>query len=391
MNTYTLEGALNTNEPDTIELLGAPNAIAHSITGTLRLTVNRPLQLKQLNVSFVGEVYVSHSTSVASLSSYRVNTCRVEKELLREPTQFQPGEHLLPFELSIPGDVASTVGNRLRSDTLLWEYLLISTATPSGLFHRRKVHSLPVQVKRLLVQPSHQEHTRFGSKRPDAIECSILAPKFVNTKEPRIPVRINMHPLNMTYIVKEILVRVVQLEKIEFDLSNPGALPVWPPGFEGEQIVLSSAREKPPPVIKGETSKDISSLVSIQNPNQETSMADWGREQPIELEVDLLTKNIQPSETLDWLQVSHAIRITIIFSVPTIKQMIIMAPFQLGRVLEAPLPAWIDQTPPGDLRPPVYGSDEGLSMLLDSNTNDLPPEYEFEDNTPQSSTEKNDL
>jgi hypothetical protein len=54
--SFTVQTSLDTKVPNVIELLGPPSAtVVHQISGTLRLQVQKAIQLKQLAVTFVGE------------------------------------------------------------------------------------------------------------------------------------------------------------------------------------------------------------------------------------------------------------------------------------------------------------------------------------------------
>jgi len=54
--SYTVQTTLDTKVPNVIELLGPPSAtVIHQISGTLRLQVQKAIQLKQLSITFVGE------------------------------------------------------------------------------------------------------------------------------------------------------------------------------------------------------------------------------------------------------------------------------------------------------------------------------------------------
>ena len=54
--SFTVQTSLDTKVPNVIELLGPPSAtVVHQISGSLRLQVQKALQLKQLSVTFVGE------------------------------------------------------------------------------------------------------------------------------------------------------------------------------------------------------------------------------------------------------------------------------------------------------------------------------------------------
>ncbi|KAG0215814.1 hypothetical protein BGX28_008125 [Mortierella sp. GBA30] len=419
MSSFTLETTLDTKEPDVIELLGSPSAtVQHQISGTLRLNVQKAIQFKQLSVTLVGEAYVHYHTAVVTVKSDAVNICRAECNAIDTPTVYQPGEHLLPFTLSIPGDLAATDPSKLKSDTLLWDYELISCGVPAGLFVRRKVIRQTITLKRLHVPPSETASVRYGAKRRDEIECSMFAPKFLSTLDTKVPLSVYLHPYSNAYRVKEILATAIQTEKITFDSktidgSLNGLRSMIPNSQDRDPLAPERYRNTSGPLVNTDNARIISQTLTIPNPDQAEFTTAWGREQAIDFELDLITSDMIPSESLEWLKVSHGVRFTVVFADPAIRNLVVIAPFQLGNVLQE---LWSLQgaAAPDGLTPPDYGVDDDHSTLLDSNTSrmarqqlhhetyperepivvpdlanyDLPPVYEHEEERPQPYSEK---
>jgi len=129
--------------------------------------------------------------------------------------------------------------------------------------------------------------------------------------------------------------------------------------------------------------------------------AAWGREHPVELELNVLPNELVASESLDWVKITHGVRFTIEFADSTVRNLVVMAPILVVNILEEP---WSLQAEPDGSKPPGYGDEE--SVLLDSNTsrvsrqelhralyperaalvpdlaNDLPPMYDYVDEKP---------
>lgn len=157
------------------------------------------------------------------------------------------------------------------------------------------------------------------------------------------------------------------------------------------------------PTASSNTAKAISKSTVVANPDQEECTTRWGREQTIDVVLDLELKEILPSESLDWIQVSHKVRFTIVFADSKVRNLVVLAPFQIGHFLQESLSY---QPIPAGLTPPDYSVNDDQSTLLDSNitrtsrqqlrydhypergpvlpdlAEDLPPVYEGEDRRP---------
>lgn len=167
------------------------------------------------------------------------------------------------------------------------------------------------------------------------------------------------------------------------------------------------------PLVKTDNARVISQTTTVRNPDQQDFTTTWGREHPIDLELDLISDEIIPSESLEWVKVGHGVRFTVVFADPAVRNLVVMAPFQLGNVLEE---LWSLQgaAAPDGVTPPDYGVDDDHSTLLDSNTSrmvtrqelhreqyperepiivpdlgdDLPPVYDHEEEGPVPYSEK---
>ncbi|CAO3573152.1 unnamed protein product [Mortierella alpina] len=421
MNHFTVDAVLDTKEPFVIELLGPANpSVRHQISGTLHLNVQKAVQLKQLSVSFVGEASVAYNNTVVSVRSDGVSICRVEFNAIETPTLYQPGEHSVPFLLSIPGDLAAIDSSKLKTDTLLWAYDLVACGVPVGLFTRRKVAHHPITLKRLHVPPSDTASVRYGAKRPGEIECSMYAPKFLSTLDTKVHLSVYLHPHSTAYRVKEIIASAIQTEKIAFSSSAVDG------SFNGLRNMIPTTQDTVPvsplaplkqksvdPLVKTDNARVISQITTVRNPDQQDFTTAWGREHPIDLELDLIPDEIIPSESLEWVKVGHGVRFTVVFADPAVRNLVVMAPFQLGNVLQE---LWSLQgaAAPDGITPPDYGVDDDHSTLLDSNTSrmvtrqelhrdqyperepivvpdlegDLPPVYDHEEEGPVPYSEK---
>ncbi|KAF9104872.1 hypothetical protein BGX27_009917 [Mortierella sp. AM989] len=401
--SFSLETTLDTKVPKVIEFLGPPSsAVQHEITGTILMRVQKAVVIKQLEVVFNAEANANYRLNLTNVRTDTICLHRVENNLLNAPVQYQPGEHTFPFRLSLPGDLATTDAQRLKSDAFLWAYELVTSCVPSGLFSRRKVIRQPLTLRRVHVPPSDTSSVRYGAKRAGEFECSLYLPKYVTSQESKMGLRAFLHPLSRSHKVKEILAQAIQSEKLNFDVEAAlRAQPNTPP-----QMINYQINECPPVIV--DVAKSISEVFTIPNPDQEECATEWGREIPIEFEISLEMQDILPSEKLEWLKVSHGIRFTMVFADSTIRPLVVMAPFQVVDIIDG---LWTTPPPEG-LTPPDYSLGDDHSTLLDSNTSrmarqqlqsqlyperepvvpdladDLPPVYDYEQERPTRYSEK---
>ncbi|KAF9177926.1 hypothetical protein BGZ51_008279 [Haplosporangium sp. Z 767] len=367
MNTFTLEATLDTKEANTIEFLGFPSTtVQHQISGTLRLHVQKAVQLKELSVAFIGETRTNILSTVVAVRTDAMCICRVESQVVGTSTLYQPGDYSFPFNLTLPGDLATTDSTKLKSDSLIWGYDLVAYGTPAGLFARRKIVYKPIILKRLHVPPSDISNARYSAKRPNEFECSLYAPKFVSSDETKLHLSLYLHPYTRAHRVKEIFATAIQSELISFDhkameRTAPGLSELDPIANNNDPLRIEEHRS----LMKIDNAKVISNTATVMNPDQEDFTVAWGRECAVDLELDLMRDGMLPSETLEWLKIYHRIRFTIVFADPKIRDLVVMAPFQIANILQE---LWSLQSAPDGLTPPDYGVDNDNSTLLDSNT-----------------------
>ncbi|KAG0044956.1 hypothetical protein BGZ83_009764 [Gryganskiella cystojenkinii] len=418
MSSFILEATLDTKTPKVIELLGpASSQIQHQVAGTLTLVVTKPLQFKQLSVTFYGEASVTYNTTAVSVKSDATPVCNVDYQVIEVPTQYLPGTYSFPFVLSLPGDLAATDSTKLQGGSLAWHYELQTCGIPIGLFARRKTVRERIMLKRVQVEPSDNSDVRFSGKRAGQFECSFYGPKFVSCQDHKVHVRAFLHPYGPDYRVKEIVATAVQIEHINFhskaaeeSLNN---LRRVMPKDQGDDLMAPTKyqRESTQALVKTDHTKPVSKTTTVLNPDQEEFSSSWGREHPVEFEVDLIPEDMMPDEDVGWLKLSHGVRITINFADPKIKSLTVVAPFQAGSVLEEVWSLQVNTTVTG-AKPPDYGVDNDHSTLLDSNTSritrselfreaypereplvpdladDLPPIYEHDRDQPVPYSEK---
>ncbi|KAG0312578.1 hypothetical protein BG000_006195, partial [Podila horticola] len=303
-------------------------------------------------------------------------------------------------------NLATTDSSKLKAGTFFWGYDLITCAVPVGLFARRKVSRQTVKVKRVTVQPSETADVRFGAKRAGEFECSLYAPKVVNTTQNTIHASIYLHPFSQKHRVKGIQAIVIQTEKVEFDSkvieNSIGNLRGFMPNPKDVDSINTKSMERAP-LAKSNDAKPISKTVTVPNPDYESFTTAWGRECPVELEIELIPGELLPSEELPWISVAHGIRFTINFADPAVKPLNVMAPFTAANILDE---LWSLQDSHDGITPPDYGEEVDHSTLLDSNTSrvsratihhevyperepvvpdladDLPPNYDNEEECP---------
>ncbi|KAG0254333.1 hypothetical protein DFQ27_006909 [Actinomortierella ambigua] len=417
--SFTSTLTLNVKDPFTIEFLGNPSRVMHNVTGVVHLNVQRAVTLKSASVSFVGEVYR------VLLPAY----IRTDSELLTKITYdipeatgvFQPGTHDFPFTLALPGVIATTNRDKLQPVELFWGYTIQTSFTPAGLFARRKLAKYPVTLVRKQIRPSDESLLRFSAKRLDEFDVTVMVPRMVGTRDARATILVFMHPYQPTHRVRNIQVKVIQIEKIEYNEVRRVAT------FQASSGISSSSLSVLDPVSLGFVNReysvgavqstrlqDLSTVATIDNPDQEEFTGAWGREHPIEVELQFLPDaDISPAEEGLFFKISHAFQVTVHFVDPAIRSMSVNAPFVAGDILEI-LPGHLmystedfernmASTSPSSstasgtgaragattrassgsgsasaspstlqrLPPPDYGEDEASSTLLDANTGRL--------------------
>src|SRR5690349_9588324 len=137
--------------------------------------------------------FIKFGKAVLSVKSEPINIDRVEHILLTSPTHYLPGEYTLPFQLDIPGDIATTDSSSLLQSSISWEYFLVSSWTPVGLMSRRKEFRKKLWMRRVQVEPSSIAFSQFGASRDGQIDCSIHTSKFVALGQERLRVKLYMH------------------------------------------------------------------------------------------------------------------------------------------------------------------------------------------------------
>ncbi|KAF9437493.1 hypothetical protein BGZ76_000487 [Entomortierella beljakovae] len=388
--SFSVETILDTKIPYVVDLLGPPSSsIHHDLTGTVRLSVQKPTQLKQLFVILNGEA----NTNIPTIHGARtdaITLCRIEQQLISSPTLYQPGEYSFQLRISIPGNLPTVDPSRLRTDTFLWSYEFVTSCVPSGLFLRRKVIRRPLTLQRVHVPPSETPSIRYGARRLGNFECSLYVPKVISLKDKKIDIQAFLHPFNDTHKIKEIVVQAIQTEKIDYDVEKALRAQARVPAFQQADEC---------PIVKTKDIKNISQVLTIKNPDQEEFCAEWGREHAVESELLLETKYMLPCETLDWLEVSHGVRFTVVFADSSVRPLVVVSPLQIINIIED---VWSTLPVPEGMTPPDYGIEDGSSTLLDSNTSrvssqqlhaeyyperelivpdlvdDLPPVYDYE-------------
>ncbi|KAF9402135.1 hypothetical protein BGZ76_007372, partial [Entomortierella beljakovae] len=153
-----------------------------------------------------------------------------------------------------------------------------------------------------------------------------------------------------------------------------------------------SGRKKyksPKPLVDTQHVKVVSQLAAVINPKTHLlseSLVVSNDCQDLELEI--LSDAILPSETTLWIQIKHAIKFSVVFSNPLIKPFVVRAPVSVGWISNIDQILDAQTNGPfiyGNSMLPAYGDDMNQSTLLDSNDTDLsqayhpdlPPVYEL--------------
>ncbi|KAG0054877.1 hypothetical protein BGZ83_010215 [Gryganskiella cystojenkinii] len=391
---FTIEATLDSREPFTIDLLGTPSAVMRELTGKIRLVVQKPMQLKQITASFIGQgyVYISLGNSKLTVKSEPMNIDRTDHQLLQTTTLYQPGEYIFPFQLNIPTDIVTTDTSKVRPHNLILEYFLTASAQPAGLLSRKKEWRQKLTIQRVHVEQSRAANSLFSAKRENVIECSMYAPKFLRLGQDSVSLSVHMHAFSRKYRVQKISVQLLQHNWINLELESNA------PKCRGKRFIPpSDPKYSKTPVSQGRRAETIthsynvspvSDLVVVKNPTPGCSEA-WGRESPIEIVLKLEPEQMQPSEVLTWLKIVHVVEITVHFRAGDKERpMIVKTPLVVGRVVDdsywtdhvlwelgadefAQMQSEIEQKTQRSWLPemlPEYGQDVADTTLLDSNT-----------------------
>ncbi|KAK3807400.1 MAG: hypothetical protein J3R72DRAFT_499474 [Linnemannia gamsii] len=355
MNSYTIETVLETREPGVIELFGNAPGVVHRVSGVLHLHVEKTIHLKELSVVFLCEAVVGYNSTVISTSSDPMTIYKNQFDALHStsltsptsntPTEFLPGEYTFPFQIGIPSDLSTTDATRLISREFIWMYHLTTTAVPasvtkgttfSSLFQKRKTIHMPL----------------------------VLRKSVMNVTQTIVPVMVQLKAIGGKgnggkgkFWVKEIEAQAMQTEKIihnspEAFQSLEGLRRIIPTAIhtdpEASQKAIKKAaaaaaaaasnasstttsssssgtpthHKTPQSMINTTHTKLISNLVTISNPNQYLPGSYSSPDQYSQtFELDLTAgeekgnggRDVLPSETLPWVQISHAVRFKVVF------------------------------------------------------------------------------
>lgn len=148
--------------------------------------------------------------SKLKVRSEPIPTDRIDAAVLNEPTFFLAGEYTFPFHLTMPTDIPTTDVSKIPPHSLAVEYYLIATAVPTGLLSRKKEWKKRLTIKRVHVEQSSVANSLFGAKRPDKIECSMYAPKFIQFGRDSVVLNVFMHAYSQQNRVKKIEVKMIQ-------------------------------------------------------------------------------------------------------------------------------------------------------------------------------------
>ncbi|KAF9123666.1 hypothetical protein BGW39_008795 [Mortierella sp. 14UC] len=292
------------------------------------------------------------------------------------PTEFLPGAYTFPFQIAIPSDLSATDSTKLISQEFSWAYHLTTTAvlasvakgiTFTSLFQKRKTIQQPLTLRRVVLDPSRGSSSvrsnagRKGERVEDGeFKAAIFVPQVVNIKQTIVPVTVQLMALGgrgrdekkkSEFWVKEIQAQAIQTEKImhtstEVYQSMAGMRSKYPLGIVNDPMAtkkykkpakqylqqLPSMDNPDATFTRGSTgqaaminavhTKLISNLVTITDPNQflegiHTYPEEYS--QTFELDLTAGTRNgnggkeALPSERLSWMEISHAIKLRVVF------------------------------------------------------------------------------
>ncbi|KAF9931409.1 hypothetical protein FBU30_010245 [Linnemannia zychae] len=279
MNSYTIDTVLDTREPGVIELFGNAPGVVHKVSGVVNLHVEKTIHLKEISVVFVCEAVVGYRSTVISTSSDPMTIYKNQFDAISSSTEYIPGDYTFPFQLAIPSDLSTTDSTKLISQEFIWMYHLTTTAVPAhitrgttitSLFQKRKTIQQPLVLRKIVVDPSGGNSTRFNAKREGPageggdFRMVIYVPQVVNVRQSIVPIKVLMKASDGNgngrigtdrkgrFLVKEIQAQMIQTEKIihnspEAYESMEGLRRTIPIGIQDDPMALKKHRKPSSP------------------------------------------------------------------------------------------------------------------------------------------------
>ncbi|KAF9900335.1 hypothetical protein EC991_007468 [Linnemannia zychae] len=397
MNSYTIETVLDTREPGVIEIFGNAPGVVHKVNGVLHLHVDKTIHLKELSVVFICEGVVGYNSEVVSTSSDPMTIYKNHFDAIpasSAPKEFLPGTYTFPLQIAIPSDLSTTDSTKLISQDFIWVYHLTTIAVPasitkgttfSSLFQKRKTVHMPLVLRKAVIDPSGGNSFRCAAGRKADREedgefrAVIFVPQIVNVKQTIVPVTVQLRAIGgkegkkSKFWVKEIEAQAIQTEKIihnspEAFEAMAGLRLTIPTCIYTDPMATSKSIKKaaaaaastntsttspganlnaPQSLINTTQSKLVSNLVAIANPKQyQRGVHTAPEEYSQTFELDLKAgeekgnggREVLPSETLPWVQISHAIKFKVVFEGEHgrggQKPLVVRAPLKIAHICE---------------------------------------------------------
>lgn len=282
-------------------------------------------------------------------------------QLIDKSTEFQPGPYSYPFQFDIPGDLVTIDSTRLEDKGTYWRYSLIANAQPSSRLTRkmmevkkdlllRRVHVPPPSIS--LLSSLTDNLIQYVVGRKGDIKCSVLAPKVVAMDDLQakviLEVKMNLHPATDSHQVAEVQVKAVQKEQIRAHRNT---------FISGKSRLFKELSAEEEMKWKGDEMfgggafmdvmcnvsalKDISKEVVLKNPfegdGENSSAINWGRDLALDIEIELDTQAMIPSECLNWIQLTHLFTFQIVFKDKALKPVTANVPFRYLKFVEQDL------------------------------------------------------
>ncbi|KAF9351212.1 hypothetical protein BGX26_010737 [Mortierella sp. AD094] len=223
----------------------------------------------------------------------------------------------------------------------IWGYELITLGEPSKPSKTcpRQLLRQPLVLKRVHLPPTPATAV-FRIARPNVLECAIKLPKMVSIKDSKVKLSINLHPRGEKFTgVRKIALEGFQTEESNFQYGNliPGLRRFWtmqPTVLFPEDMTRPGIVITDPPHCMGKSQRIFTKHTTISNPNKKAAIATWGCDSPIEYELEINLKHLIPTETVEWLKITHGIRLTFSFIDSTINPMMFTAPIAFGNIVQ---------------------------------------------------------
>ncbi|KAF9437494.1 hypothetical protein BGZ76_000488 [Entomortierella beljakovae] len=322
---YTFDIELYTDQPFVIEIERESNQ-PQTISGRIVLEINKPETFKLATLAIHGQVGVALNIDTKP-SIVHEHLVEVATDLVAANDtdgsgyiEFdEPGTQYLPFRIDLPrpNELPPTLINKLDTPYIDWKYEIHATLQRNSLFSRPTVVKRDLTLRRAIPRPENAMHS-VKTDIPNQFKSHISAPTSIHLGQEALSVSVDLKARHKEYMIKEVDCSVVQTEVINYytKQSHPNVDNAHTPGIPS----------------RANASRLVSAVKTIAN---EDADLDFGRKHPIELDLRLDNFQLIPSENMDWLELSHILKVTVHFMDVSLEPSVTELPLIVGHDDEA--------------------------------------------------------